>query len=97
MVTSCSSNIKTKIQISRFFHRKQKRNYTDCLYGAHCYLLNPSGAKKLIDNIDKGIEPADMYISMDRVDIYDLLPHPASAYNGKSFIQRHSKENQWDY
>ena len=79
------------------FHRKEKRNYTDCLYGAHCYLLNPSGAKKLIDNIDKGIEPADMYISMDRVDIYDLLPHPASAYNGKSFIQRHSEENQWDY
>ena len=84
------------------FNRKEKNNYTDCLYGAHCYVLNPSGAKKLIDNIDNGIEPADIYLNMDRVDISDLLPHPATAFNDKSFIQRydevsHDKKDVWDY
>ena len=74
-----------------------KRDYESCLYGAHTYLLNPSGAKKLIDNLQNGIEPADMYLNTNNIEIYDLLPHPAEARNGKSFIQRHTEKIVWDY
>lgn len=74
-----------------------KRDYESCLYGAHAYLLNPSGAKKLIDNLQNGIEPADMYLNTNNIEIYDLLPHPAEARNGKSFIQRHTEKIVWDY
>ena len=74
---------------------------TEWLFGAHCYLLNPSGAKKLLDSFKKGIEPADTYISQKVLNIYDLLPHPAKQLNDNSFIQRHYKHNgiddQWDY
>ena len=74
-----------------------KRDYESCLYGAHSYVLNPSGAKKLIDNLQNGIEPTDMYLNTNNIEIYDLLPHPAEARNGKSFIQRHTEKIVWDY
>ena len=74
-----------------------KRDYDSFLYGAHSYLLNPSGAKKLIDNLQNGIEPADMYLNTNNIEIYDLLPHPSEQRNGKSFIQRHTEKNVWDY
>lgn len=66
------------------------------LFGAYSYIVTPKGAKKLINNIPDGIEPADVFIAQKRVDIYDYLPHPIIHKNEKSFIQN-SIHNEWDY
>jgi len=66
------------------------------LFGAYSYILTPNGAKKLIDDIPNGILPADIFISQNKVEIYDYLPHPIIHKNEISFIQKH-KKNEWDY
>ena len=58
------------------------------LFGAHAYLLNPSGAIKLVEGTKKGILPADIYIRQELIDIYDYLPHPIKQNGDFSLIQR---------
>ena len=58
------------------------------LFGAHAYLLNPSGATKLVEGTSKGILPADVYIRTNLLDVYDYLPHPIKQVEEFSLIQR---------
>ena len=58
------------------------------LFGAHGYLLNPIGAKKLVEGTSKGILPADIYIRQEIIDIYDYLPHPIKQSGNITLIQR---------
>lgn len=61
------------------------------LFGAHSYLLNPSGASKLVEASKKGILPADVYIRTSLLDIYDYLPHPVKQLEKFTLIQRWKK------
>jgi len=72
------------------------------LFGAHCYLLNPIGAKKLVEAANKGILPADIFIRQDIIDIYDYLPHPVVQESNFTLIQKKINNkneitNEWDY
>jgi GR25 family glycosyltransferase involved in LPS biosynthesis len=58
------------------------------LFGAHSYLINPSGATKLVEGAKKGILPADTYIRTNLLDIYDYLPHPITQHDEFTLIQR---------
>ena len=62
------------------------------LFGAHAYLLNPSGAAKLVEGTQQGILPADVYIRTDLLDIYDYLPHPIKQHSQFTLIQRYEKQ-----
>lgn len=68
---------------------KRKKGEHECLIGVHSYLVNPSGAKKLIDGTEKGILPADNYIRQELIDIYDYLPHPIKQSGTLSLTQVH--------
>tara|TARA_Y100000389_G_C17459310_1_gene520477 strand:- start:1231 stop:1932 length:702 start_codon:yes stop_codon:yes gene_type:complete len=61
------------------------------LFGAHSYLLNPSGAIKLVEATKNGILPADVYIRNGLLDIYDYLPHPVKQLEEFTLIQRWEK------
>jgi len=73
------------------------------LFGAHAYLLRPSGAEKLIFDVkENGILPADLFLRQDVIDIFDLLPHPFKQKETFSLIQRHpiyknQRVDDWDY
>jgi GR25 family glycosyltransferase involved in LPS biosynthesis len=72
------------------------------LYGAHAYVITPTGASKLIKGTEKGILPADLFISQDLVKIHDLLPHASVQDRGFTLIQRYATTknleiNAWDY
>ena len=73
------------------------------LFGAHAYLITPSGAKKLINSVkENGILPADLFLRQEVLDIYDYLPHPFIQKESFSLIQRNpiyknQKVNEWDY
>lgn len=75
---------------------------TQWLYGAHAYIITPEGAEALINSTDN-IKPADVFINVRTVKIYDYLPHLFRQSNEVSFIQRHSipdsgqNVNPWDY
>ena len=62
------------------------------LFGAHAYLLNPSGATKLVEGTQKGILPADVYIRTNLLDVYDYLPHPIEQLEKFTLIQRWTTE-----
>jgi len=62
------------------------------LFGAHAYLLNPSGATKLVEGTSKGILPADVYIRTNLLDVYDYLPHPIEQLENFTLIQRWTTE-----
>ena len=62
------------------------------LFGAHAYLLNPSGATKLVEGASKGILPADVYIRTKILDVYDYLPHPIEQLEKFTLIQRWTTE-----
>jgi len=62
------------------------------LFGAHAYLLNPSGATKLVEGTSKGILPADVYIRTNLLDVYDYLPHPIEQLEKFTLIQRWTTE-----
>ena len=64
------------------------------LFGAHAYLLNPSGAVKLVEATKLGILPADVYIRTDLLDIYDYLPHPIKQNEEFTLIQRWNTQTQ---
>ena len=61
------------------------------MYGAQSYVVTPQGAKKLIDGIEEGILPADIYIRQELVDIYDYLPHPIKQESDFTLVQRWGK------
>lgn len=72
------------------------------LYGAHAYVVTPTGANKLLAGLKGGIIPADLFISQDLVTIHDLLPHPAKQAGDFTLIQRYATTknlhiNAWDY
>lgn len=71
----------------------EEEGYCHCdtkwLFGAHAYLINPSGAIKLVEGSKKGILPADIYIRQELLDIYDYLPHPIKQNEDFTLIQRH--------
>tara|TARA_B000000475_G_scaffold271824_1_gene270693 strand:- start:1234 stop:1845 length:612 start_codon:yes stop_codon:yes gene_type:complete len=69
-------------------HKRNSESNEDWLFGAHAYLLNPSGATKLVEGTKKGILPADIYIRQELIDIYDYLPHPIKQNGDFSLIQR---------
>ena len=64
------------------------------LFGAHSYLLNPSGATKLVEGASNGILPADVYIRTKLLDVYDYLPHPIEQLENFTLIQRWKVERQ---
>ena len=76
---------------------------TPWLFGAHAYVVTPSGAKKLVDSAFKdGILPADTYLRQEVVDIADYLPHSFKQKETFSMIQINKiYDNQivdeWDY
>lgn len=78
---------------------------TQWLFGAHSYLISPSGAKKLIKDIkSNGIMPADLSLNQEVMDIHDFLPHPFIQRGNFTLIQRinppkfkKQKLNAWDY
>jgi GR25 family glycosyltransferase involved in LPS biosynthesis len=68
------------------------------LFGAHAYVLTPTGATKLIESTKKGILPADLYINQDNVTIHDYLPHPVSQASTFTLTQyNENNESDWDY
>lgn len=72
------------------------KNHCPCdsrwLYGAQSYVITPQGAKKLIDGIEEGILPADIYIRQELVDIYDYLPHPIKQESNFTLVQLWGKK-----
>lgn len=47
-----------------------------CLFGAHAYVISPIAARKLLDAVELGITPADVFIRNAIVDIHDSFPLP---------------------
>lgn len=97
-----------KREICNNNHNLHKPEQGECqcnsqwLFGAHSYIISPSGAKKLIESTKKhGILPADLFIRQEVITIHDLLPHPFTQKETFSLIQRNSIYknqiiNAWD-
>ena len=98
-----------KREICEGFHDIHKPEEGECqcntlwLFGAHAYVITPSGAKKLIQSADRdGILPADIFLRQEVITIHDNLPHSFSQKESFSLIQKHriydkQEIDAWDY
>lgn len=91
-------------------HRKDCQCNTPWLFGAHAYIISPTGAKKLVAGANKeGVLPADTFIRQELVEISDYLPHSFKQRDDFTFIQVNKKykddnkyikfsvTDDWDY